>query len=104
MQLESIAPGGIRTYVGFDNDDDSMIVRRMQNVTPYLERNHYLREHANLWRGEDDTFWHVASIPNVIMEQWLREGIDIWTDRDWPKIQRKLNGEFKYLKTAPVMV
>jgi hypothetical protein len=48
-------------------------------------------------------FWRAASIPNIICEKWLKEeGIDIFNEEDWPKIQAKLNSEeYKFLRTSP---
>ncbi len=98
------ATGGIREEYRYEDGGESLVVKRIQDCTPFLERNHYLREHANEWRGEDNTFWHVASIPNMVIEEWLQKGVNIFKADDWPKVQALLNGEYKYLKTAPVNV
>jgi hypothetical protein len=46
--------------------------------------------------------WKVASIPNWVVEQWMREGINIFKDEDWPKIKAKLNDpDYKFLRTSP---
>lgn len=48
-------------------------------------------------------FWRAASIPNIICERWKREeGIDVFNEEDWPKVQAKLNSEeYKFLRTSP---
>ena len=46
--------------------------------------------------------WKVASIPTIVIEQWKKEGIDLWKDEDWPKVRAKLNDpEYKWLRTSP---
>lgn len=46
--------------------------------------------------------WKAASIPNSVVEMWLKEGIDVFNDDHWPKVKAKLNSEeFKYLRTSP---
>lgn len=103
MRFESWSPGGIRNWVGVDSDGVTT-VQRIQDVSPYLERNRFLRDHANRWRGEDNDFWHVASIPNIVIEGWMQKGVNLFDENDWPKVQALLNGDYKWLKTAPVQV
>ena len=46
--------------------------------------------------------WKAASIPNIIVEQWKKEGIDIFKEEDWPKVRAKLNSEeYRFLRTSP---
>ena len=46
--------------------------------------------------------WKVASIPTIVIEQWKKEGIDLFKDEDWPKVRAKLNDpDFKFLRTSP---
>lgn len=92
-------PDGIRERWTFDADD-ALIVKRLQDCQPYLDRAHNIREHGN-WRGENNDFWHAASIPNLIIEEWMQKGINVFKEADWPKVRALLNGEYKYLKTMP---
>jgi hypothetical protein len=104
VQFSSWSPGGVANLWEVDPEDGSLLMRRLQDVSPFLERNHQIREHGN-WRGEDNDFWHAASIPNVILEKWFNEGITksvlLTHPDDWPVVRRLLNGEYKYLKTMP---
>ncbi len=102
LAVREIAP--VREIWSFDNEDDSLLVKRIQDCAPFLDRNHQIREHGSTWRGVDNDFWKVASIPNLVIEQWLLEGIDVFDEADWPKVKARLNGDYKYLKTAPVRV
>ncbi len=103
LDFNGWSPGGIRNYAGIDAADGAIIMARMQDCSPFLERAAQIRNHGN-WRGDNNDFWHVASVPNVILEEWLRKGIRYWAAEDWPKIKQLLNGEYKWLKTAPVTI
>lgn len=44
---------------------------------------------------------YVAEIPNIVIEQWLKEGINIFDKNDAKKVQAKLNSnEYAYLRTS----
>lgn len=90
-----------RTY---EDGGATLVIKRIQDCQPFLDRNHYLREHAGEWRGDDNDFWHVASIPNMVVEEWLKLGVNVFREDHWPKVKALLNGPYKYLKTAPVNV
>lgn len=102
--FDGFSPGGIREFVGFDNEDDSMVVKRIQDCQPFIDRAHQIAT-SGLWRGEYDPetgdMWHVASIPNIVIEEWLQKGINVFKEADWPKVRALLNGDYKHLKTAP---
>jgi hypothetical protein len=57
----------VATRLKMDNGD--LIVERVQDCEPILERNHYLRGE----RQKSDVMRHVASIPCVILERWFNE-------------------------------
>ena len=75
---------------------------RSQDVNPILDLNKY---EANNDAGAKTRFGvKAASIPNIVIEQWMREGIDVFNYGRCPvttkRIKDKLNSnEFKYLRT-----
>lgn len=76
-----------------------LIVKRVQDTTPYLEANKRERNAFQARRGA--TLRKVAEIPNIVVEQWLKEGINIFNRNDAKKVQQKLNSnEFAYLRTS----
>lgn len=90
------------TQLLYDEPEDRLVIRRVQDVEPYLEANkteyNSAPEHGR-WKGE---FHHAACIPNVIIEQWMKEGINLFKKEDWPKVRAKLNSnEFRLLRTKP---
>lgn len=87
-----------------------LLVVRSQDVAPYLKANAQERNSHSDWRpyakrrGERSELRHVAEIPNIVVEQWLKEGIDVFSQD--PAMQRRVrwkldSNEFKYLRTMP---
>lgn len=76
-----------------------LIVKRVQDTTPYLEANK--RERSDFRSRRGARMRKVAEIPNIVVEQWLKEGINIFDRNHAKKIQEKLNSnEFAYLRTS----
>lgn len=75
-----------------------VVVHRVQDVEPYLDANKAeLRDFKPSKNRRK-----VAEIPNIIVEQWLKEGINIFDRNHAQAVQRKLNSnEFAYLRTSP---
>lgn len=97
----------IKTKFHYDEMADRLYVERSQDVEKILDRNKALanshqakRPHAGRYKN---TYTHAASIPMVVIEQWMKEGIDFFnpTPEDKRKIRQKLNGDYKLLKTIP---
>jgi hypothetical protein len=83
-----------------------LVVKRTQDTTPYLEANEREYNSAASWRpyAGKGNLRKVAEIPNIIVEQWLKEGINIFSPD--PAMQRafrrKLDDhEFRKLRTMP---
>lgn len=80
--------------------DDTLVVKRTQDVEPILEQNKRLYDVDDRRFGE--SFYRMASIPMIVVEQWLTEGIDVFNKEHWPKVRAKLNSnEYRYLRTKP---
>lgn len=83
-----------------------LVVTRTQDTTPYVEANKREISEAPSWRpyaGRKLTC--VADIPNIVAEQWMREGINIFHMHDpevAKKVRAKLNSnEYAHLRTFP---
>jgi hypothetical protein len=75
--------------------DGKLVVQETQDVAPIIEANKALQ-------GERQTgdFRRVASIPNVIIDQWAREGLHLSDKNAWPEIKRRLNSsDWRFLRT-----
>lgn len=92
---------GITTYHVYDPVNDITSFERVQDVKPFLDANKALANDGDYKRkGIKDSWMHAATIPNIVIEQWLKEGIDIFNKDHWPQVRRKLNDpNWKHLKT-----
>lgn len=76
-----------------------LVVKRTQDTTPYLEANKRARNDFQPRRGA--RMRRIAEIPNIVVEQWLKQGINIFDRNHAKKIQQLLNSnEYAYLRTS----
>jgi hypothetical protein len=104
MLFRSLAGDGdfIRTEVSHDSHEDVTTFKRTQDVEPILNANREDFKDANGGWTQNRDMRHVASIPNVVVEQWLKAGINVFDNNDWPKVLRLLDmPQYKYLRTSP---
>ena len=94
---------GVSTFFDYDENSDTTFIGYEQDVEPILEANKASQnDSGQLWRGEDNDFWRVASVPAVVQMKWLNEhGVDLYNNEHWPAVRRLLNSsDYAYLKTA----
>lgn len=84
----------------WQRDHGRVVVCRTQDVEPYLEANK--RERNDFQAQRDAPMRKVAEIPNIVVEQWLKMGVNIYDPNDNKKVQQLLNSnEWSYLRTSP---
>jgi hypothetical protein len=95
--------GGTTTGIDYDPVDDQLTVVNLQDCEPTLELNKKLYNQDDGGYGPTREWKRVASIPNIILEKWLKEeGIRWWDSEDTHKLAAKLDDpEWKFLRTAP---
>ena len=81
----------IRTTMRGENG--KLIVHRQQDVEPYLEANVRKYNEAPSWRtltvnGKERTFREVADVPLAVIEQWMQEGVNVFSNE--PEMKRKV--------------
>ncbi len=82
-------------------DGDDMHVRRSQDVEAILDENKRLASLNDGYSPSRD-MRRVAPTPMTVIEQWMKEGINIFDRNCAEAIRRKLNSpEWRYLRTAP---
>lgn len=89
--------------------DGKLIVVRSQDVAGYLKANERERNSHSDWRPyasgrKDRPLRWVADIPNIVAEQWLKDGVNIFSND--PDMQRKVRLKLddytnKKLRTMP---
>jgi len=96
-----IDANGLQTEFHADALDDAVTIRRVQDVEPILERNKALYSLNDGYTPSRD-LRRVASIPLSVIEEWMKEGINIFDPNCAAAIRRKLNDpQNLYLRTAP---
>lgn len=81
-------------------EQGKIVLYREQDVEPYLEANKRKRNDFQQRRGSRMRL--VADIPNVVVEQWLAMGVNIFDKNDNKKVEQLLNSnEYAYLRTSP---
>lgn len=85
-------------------DEKGVHVHRVQDVEDVLNENKAAYNSHGDWKSSrygKGPMHKIASIPIIVVEQWLKEGFDIYTATP-QQIRRKLNDpEYKYLRTIP---
>lgn len=83
-------------------EQGALVVKRTQDVEPILRANKAMQTSGHDGFNADRTWKWVASIPNVVVEQWMKEGINIYKPEALPKLKAKLNSkEFEFFRTYP---
>lgn len=93
--------GALLTTWQYDEPTNNIVVGRFQDVEPILEHNKRL---ATMDDGYSPSrnLRRVASIPMIVVEQWMQEGISIFNKNHRDAIRKKLNDpENLFLRTAP---
>ena len=81
-------------------EQGQLVICRSQDVEPYLERNK--RERNNFEAVREAPMRKVADIPLAVVEQWFKEGVNIFDRNCAKEVQRRLNSsEWAYLRTSP---
>ncbi len=81
-------------------DGDDLIINNTQDIAPILKKNiDFQNTHDGYTPSKD--LKYVAEIPQVIIEKWLKEGVNFYDKNDWPEIKKRLNSsEYSYLRTG----
>ena len=75
-------------------------VYREQDVEGYIKQNRERRN--NFIANRNAARRLVADVPNIVIEQWFRMGINVFDPNTRKKIQQMLNSnEYKDLRTSP---
>ena len=91
----------LKTQIKHDTKEDKIHVGHTQDVSSILESNKRAFNESEKHDKYGD--WNrVASVPAVVVMEWMKEGINLMapTYQDKVKIKKKLNSpEYAYLRT-----
>jgi len=90
----------ISTGLNYDAEKDEMSVRRTQDVEPILDDNKRILNASDGYSPSRELRF-VRRIPGIVVEQWMKQGINPLKDEDWPMVARLLDlPEFSKFRTA----
>jgi hypothetical protein len=92
----------LKTFIKKDDIEDKLHVAHAQDVAPFIARNTRDRNAADKHAAWGETA-RVASIPAVVVLQWMKEGINVMAPNkdDLKRMKKKLNSpEYAYLRTG----
>jgi hypothetical protein len=104
--METLANDGlIKTEMLHDDLTDQLLVKRTQDVQPILDRNKELANDGTKGFSESGDFRHIAEIPFIVVEQWMKQDGVNFMQMAGPErtkyLRRKLNDpDNRYLKTS----
>ena len=90
------------SWFEYDALTDKTTIYTEQNVEAIIEANKRRQNDPSYAEhGKKQEYIHEACIPNSVIHQWLKEGINFYNKEDWGKVRKKLNDpEYKYLRTT----
>lgn len=101
-KIHSESWGLSTSEVHYDSDEDRLVTSKVVDLEPLLNLNKAEYNGDHKFRSE--TMNKVASIPLIIVEKWLKEGLNIFQNdpETQKKLREKLNSnEYRYLRTRP---
>ena len=90
---------GITRWCQYDPVTDTLYEWAEADVEPQIEASRQLQNDTDYWKqGVKREMAHYAHIPNILLEKWANEGVDI---RDSSALFAMVNKpEYAYLKTT----
>lgn len=86
----------------YDTNNDRLVVNTIQDISDVLEANKQARNTSAKPVFGSEVFNKVASIPNIVVAQWLREDppLDIFNPDHQKRLRARLNSrEYLYLRS-----
>ena len=80
---------GVVEETYYDPLTKELHVKRTTDIEPILKRNLALRnDESSTKLGMKKGMWYYGSIPNIVLAQWIKEGVDV---NDTNELIRMLN-------------
>lgn len=95
---------GTRTWFSSsDEDGGTWNLRYEQDTSPILDRNKEAQAEGFDKRAD---MWHAASIPNVVLMEWLtKHGVRYWDKNHADGVKRLLNSdEYRHLRVKHFII
>lgn len=95
---------GTKTYFSSsDEEGGTWRLRYEQDASPILDRNKESQSESFDKRSE---MWHAASIPNVVLMEWMtKHGVRYWDRNHADGVKRLLNSdEYRHLRVRHFII
>lgn len=103
-QIDDGSFNGVKKFIrSSDEDHGTVQVRYEQDATPIIEAN----KAAQTWNtGRMGEMEKVASIPAIVMYEWLHKyGVNAWNPEHQPAVVKLLNSsDYRYLKCRDIII
>ena len=92
---------GLRKWIRGNEDDSVQVAYGQANLKEYLDDNKRAQNESFDRKSE---MWHAASIPPLVIMEWLtKHGVRAWDPNHGEGVKRLLNSsEYAHLKRAPI--
>lgn len=92
---------GLRKWIRGNEDDSVQVAYGQANLKEYLDDNKRAQNESFDRKSE---MWHAASIPPIVIMEWLtKHGVRAWDPNHAEGVKRLLNSsEYAHLKRAPI--
>lgn len=104
LETEFDPISGIKEETWYDEMEDQLVIRREADVELDLNFNKASYNSFRHPEFKNQVFNHVASIPNIVIEQWLKEDppLNLYNPAHKDRLLKRLNEpEWRYLRTMP---
>jgi len=93
---------GMSVYFEADESAKKFHIHHVQDVSAFIEKNKRLQNADEYKRAGIKNGWqHVAHIPDSVVMQWWKEGIDVFNPDHIHAVKRKLRDpEYRHLRTT----
>lgn len=94
---------GLKEWISTDETTGESFIRYEQDVSAHIDDNKSAQ--TNGFDRKAD-MWHVASIPNIVLLEWItKHGVDFFNPNHKDGVRRLLNSnEYSHLKRAPIVI
>jgi hypothetical protein len=92
-ELLDVTPDRIQ-WMEYDHENDrNIITTEFTNVDQILRWNKAVQgKDAGITPDDDAPGWHhVGRVPNLVIEMWINEGVNIFNPNHWGEILRRLD-------------
>ena len=101
MKIKNFGDSFIEREAYYDDVDDRFVIKSTQDVEPILRSNIDEQNDSNNGFTPSRDMRKIAEIPLVVVEQWLKDGVNIFDKNHEKEVKRRLrSSEWRHLKTC----